>query len=69
MFNHIPNDKPNFISVIELSSLTSDLVSSSHFFRQHYIYDKFLASRTKISESMRRANILKRLDDDAAFRY
>ncbi|CAF1116095.1 unnamed protein product [Rotaria sp. Silwood1] len=69
MMSKIPTIEKNVISVIELPSLPSNLVSSNHYFQQQYLYEKFLANRTKTSDSMRRATMLKRLNDDAAFLY
>ncbi|CAF1228982.1 unnamed protein product [Rotaria sordida] len=69
MMSKIPSIEKNVISVIELPSLQSNLISSNHYFQQQYLYEKFLANRTKRSDSIRRANILKRLNDDAAFLY
>jgi hypothetical protein len=61
------------VSVIGLSSIPPDLLpstkQSSHYFQQQDPYDKFLASRSTTSDSMRRANMLRRLKDDAAFLY
>ena len=61
------------ISVIELPLAPPDLVSSTNqsldYFQQHNPYDKFLASRMTTSDSTRRANMLRRLKDDAAFLY
>ena len=62
--------KENGISVIELPSSPPDLVPSIYYFQQRqHPYDKFLANRTKTSDSMRRANMLRRLKDDAVFLY
>jgi hypothetical protein len=61
------------VSVIELPLAPPDLVpsrkQSSDYFQQQNPYGKFLASRTTTSDSMRRANMLRRLKDDAAFLY
>jgi hypothetical protein len=61
------------ISVIELPPAPPDLVpstkQSSDYFQQQNPYGKFLASRSATSDSMRRANMLRRLKDDAAFLY
>lgn len=61
------------VSVIELSAVPPDLVPSTKkpidYFQQQSPYDKFLANRTTTSDSMRRANMLRRLKDDAAFLY
>ena len=61
------------VAVIELPSPPPDLVSptpaSMNYFQQQNPYDKFLANRTATSDSMRRANMLRRLKDDAAFLY
>jgi hypothetical protein len=64
------------VAVIELPSSPPDLVSSIHqhpppmdYFQQQNPHDKFLTSRTRTSDSMRRANMLRRLKDDAAFLY
>lgn len=61
------------VSVIELPTVPPDLLpTTAHsvdYFQQHNLYDKFLASRTTTSDSMRRANMLKQLKDDAAFLY
>ncbi len=63
----------NGISVIKLptsSSSPPDLVPSIHYFQQkQHPYDKFLANRQNTSDSMRRANMLKRIKDDSAFLY
>jgi hypothetical protein len=71
MMKKIPTNKNTGISVIELpSSSPPDLVPSIHYFQQkQHPYDKFLANRKKTSDSMRRAHMLKRLKDDAAFLY
>jgi len=61
------------VSVIDLPPPPPDLVpstkQSSDYFQQQSPYDKFLASRSSTSDSMRRANMLRRLKDDAAFLY
>jgi len=61
------------ISVIELPLPPPDLLpstkQSSDYFQQQNPYDKFLSSRLKTSDSTRRANMLRRLKDDAAFLY
>ena len=62
------------ISVIELPSPPPDLVPSMtqqplDYFQQHNPYDKFLANRSAISDSMRRANMLRQIKDNAAFLY
>ncbi|CAF0730546.1 unnamed protein product [Adineta steineri] len=61
------------ISIIELPSPPPDLISSTKqstdYFQQQNPYDKFLSSRSTTSDSMRRANMLRRLKDDAAFLY
>ena len=61
------------ISVIELPSAPPDLLpstnQSSDYFQQQNPYDKFLANRSTVSDSMRRANMLKQLKDNAAFLY
>ena len=61
------------IAVIGLPSIPPDLVpatrQSSDYFQQQNPYDKFLANRSQTSDSMRRANMLRRLKDDAAFLY
>ncbi|CAF3642682.1 unnamed protein product [Rotaria sp. Silwood1] len=61
------------ISVIEVSSTPPDIVpstkQSSNYFQQQNLYDKFLANRTTISDSMRRTNMLRQLKDNAAFLY
>ncbi len=61
------------ISVINLPPAPPDLVpstkQSSDYFQQQSPYGKFLASRSSTSDSMRRANMLRRLKDDAAFLY
>ncbi len=61
----------NGISVIKLPrSSPPDLVPSIHYFQQkQHPYDKVLASRKNTSDSMRRANMLKRIKDDSAFLY
>jgi len=67
-----PSINGNDMSVIELpsSSEPPDLVPSGHYFQQQqHPYAKFLANRKRTSDSMRRANMLKRLKDDAAFLY
>lgn len=69
MMNKMPSIDKNLISVIELPETTPDLTQTNHYFQQQYLYEKFLANRTKTSDSMRRANMLKRLNDDAAFLY
>ncbi|CAF2159985.1 unnamed protein product [Rotaria magnacalcarata] len=69
MMNRIPLIEKNTISVIELPSLTPDFTPTNQYFQQQYLYERFLANRTKVSDSMRRANMLKRLNDDAAFLY
>ena len=65
--------EPQGVSVISLPSAPPDLLPSTkqsiHYFQQQNPYDKFLASRTTTSDSMRRANMLRRLKDDAAFLY
>lgn len=61
------------VSIIELPSAPPDLVPSnqttSNYFQQKHPHDKFLANRSTQSDSMRRANMLQRLKDDAAFLY
>ena len=61
------------ISVIGLPSVPPDLLpstkQSSDYFQQKNPYEKFLASRSTTSDSVRRANMLRRLKDDAAFLY
>ena len=61
------------IAIAGLPSIPPDLVpsnrQSSDYFQQQNPYDKFLANRSKTSDSMRRANMLRRLKDDAAFLY
>jgi hypothetical protein len=74
MMNKIPLIKENGISAIELPSSSSssspDLVPSTHYFQQQqHPYAKFLADRKRTSDSMRRANMLQRLKDDASFLY
>jgi hypothetical protein len=71
MMNKIPSIEKNAISVIQLPSTTQpDLLPSLHYFQQqHHPYDKFLANRTQSSDSTRRANMLKQINDDAAFLY
>jgi len=68
-----PSINGNGMSVIELPSSSSeppDLVPSGHYFQQQqHPYAKFLANRKRTSDSMRRANMLQRLKDDAAFLY
>jgi hypothetical protein len=59
----------NGVSIIELPLSPLDLVSSKDYFQQQHPYDKVLANRTKTSDSTRRANMLRRLKDDAAFLY
>ncbi|CAF3149036.1 unnamed protein product [Rotaria sp. Silwood2] len=65
--------KDEAISVIEVSSTPPDLVplarQSSDYFQQQNLHDKFLANRPTISDSMRRANMLRQLKDNAAFLY
>ena len=61
------------ISFIELPPVPPDILPSTNqpadYFQQHNPYDKFLAKRSTTSDSMRRANMLRRLKDDAAFLY
>jgi hypothetical protein len=61
------------VSVIELPSAPPDLIPPTKppldYFQQQNPYDKFLAGRSKTSDSTRRANMLRRLKDDAAFLY
>ena len=61
------------VSVIELPPAPPDLLPTTNpsidYFQQHNPYDKFLASRTPTSDSMRRANMLKQINNDAAFLY
>ncbi len=61
------------MSVIDLHPTQPDLLSStkqsSDYFQQKNPYEKFLASRSTTSDSMRRTNMLRRLKDDAAFLY
>lgn len=65
--------QPGGIAVVGLPSIPPDLVPStrpsSDYFQQQNPYDKFLASRSQTSDSMRRTNMLRRLKDDAAFLY
>ena len=76
MLSTSPRDNAG-VAVIELpSSPPPDLVSSIHqqppamdYFQQQHPHDKFLTSRTRTSDSMRRTNMLRRLKDDAAFLY
>lgn len=83
LMNKKPFIKRRSMSVIEIptssssSSIASsssptppDLVPSTHYFQQQqHPYAKFLENRKRTSDSMRRANMLKRLKDDAAFLY
>lgn len=64
VMNTMPVLEKNIISVSELPSLPSD-----NHFQQQNPYGKFLENRTSTSDSVRRANILRRLNDDAAFLY
>lgn len=61
------------LTVVGLPSIPPDLVpanrQSSDYFQQQNPYGKFLATRCQTSDSMRRANMLRRLKDDAAFLY
>jgi hypothetical protein len=73
MMTTTPSMRNQGVSVIELPPVPPDLVPSTKqsfdYFQQQNPYDKFLASRTRTSDSMRRANMLRRLKDDAAFLY
>ena len=67
--------KLNTVSVINPAATTivpiqPDLVSSIHYFQQkQHPYDKFLANRKTTTDSMRRANMLRKIKDDTAFLY
>jgi hypothetical protein len=60
----------NDISIIELPIVPQpDLVPSMDYFQQQHPYHQILANKTKTSDSMRRANMLKQIKDDTAFLY
>ncbi|CAF1337105.1 unnamed protein product [Adineta steineri] len=60
----------NKIPSMEFPLLSSPgLISTTDYFQQEHPYNKFLVSRQKSSDSIRRTKILKRLKDDASFLY
>ncbi|CAF2214316.1 unnamed protein product [Rotaria magnacalcarata] len=73
MLTTASSTKNDGISIIKLPTPPPDLVPSieqaSDYFQQQDPHDKFLESRSRISDSMRRTTMLTQLKDNSAFLY
>lgn len=73
MMNTASTINDDGIAIIKLPTSPPDLVptakQNSNYFQQQSPHEKFLATRSSVSDSMRRTTILTQLKDNTAFLY